>query len=95
MLFRSGDFLQTLGAPDSVAEECYQRALTLAHSQRARSLELRAAKGLARLWQKLGRRAEAYHILAECYNWFTEGFETADLYDARAMLAALSVFDHR
>ncbi len=89
LLKLKGDYLQTLGAPDCAVEECYQRALTLAQSQHARSLELRAAMGLARLWQKVGRRTEAYHVLAECYNWFTEGFETADLGDAGAQLAAL------
>jgi predicted ATPase len=51
---------------------------------------LRAATSLARLWQKDGKRKEAYNLLAEIYGWFTEGFETADLKEARSFLAELS-----
>ena len=87
LLTLKGDFLQALAAPDSDVEAWYVRAKTLAHSQHARSLELRATIGLARLWQKQNRTSEAFEILAGIYNWFTEGFETPDLKDARTLLA--------
>jgi len=61
------------------AEACFQQALTVARHQHAKSLELRAATSLARLWQQQGKRAEAYALLAPLYAWFTEGFDTADL----------------
>jgi predicted ATPase len=72
------------------AETCFQQALTVARRQQARSLELRAAMSLARLWQQQGRRDEARELLAPIYGWFTEGFDTADLQDARALLTAFS-----
>ena len=72
------------------AEACFQHALTVARRQQAKSLELRAAMSLARLWQQQGKRAEARALLAPIYGWFTEGFDTADLQEARALLAALS-----
>ena len=56
----------------------------------AKSLELRAALSLARLWQQQGKRAEVYALLAPVYGWFTEGFDTADLQEAKALLEALS-----
>ena len=90
LLKLKGDLLQTLGAPDREVEDWYQRALTLARSQNARSLELRAAMGLAQLWQKQGKQAEAQHLLAEIYGWFTEGFDTPDLRDAQLLLAELA-----
>ena len=80
---------QTL-TPQEEAEACLQQALTVARRQQAKSLELRAAMSLARLWQQQGKRAEAQELLAPIYGWFTEGFETADLQEARALLAALS-----
>ena len=67
-----------------------RRALDVARCQEAKSLELRAAMSLARLWQQQGKRADAHQLLAEVYDWFTEGFDTADLQEARALLAALS-----
>jgi predicted ATPase len=70
-------------------EECFRQALDVAHLQQAKSLELRAAMSLSRLWQQQGRRAEAHQILAEIYGWFTEGFETPDLQEAKALLEAL------
>ena len=77
-------------APDVVeAETCFQQALTIARRQQARSWELRAAMSLSRLWQRQGREAAAYRVLAEVYGWFTEGFDTADLQEARALLAVL------
>ena len=72
--------------PQAEAEPWLQRALDVARRQEARSLELRAAMSLARLWQQQGKRAEAYELLAPIYGWFTEGFDTADLKDAKALL---------
>jgi class 3 adenylate cyclase/DNA-binding winged helix-turn-helix (wHTH) protein/predicted ATPase len=68
------------------AEACFHQALVSAHQQRARSWELRAATSLARLWQSQGKCQAAYDLLAPVYNWFTEGFETADLQKAKTML---------
>jgi predicted ATPase len=70
------------------AESCFQQALAMARRRQAKSLELRAAMSLGRLWQRQGKRAEAYQLLAEIYGWFTEGFDTADLQEARALLEA-------
>jgi predicted ATPase len=67
-----------------------QRAIDTAHSQQAKSLELRAATSLARLWSEQGKRAQARHLLAPVYGWFTEGFDTADLKEARALLDELT-----
>jgi predicted ATPase len=72
------------------AEECFQQALAIARRQQAKSLELRAAMSLSRLWQQQGKRAEAYEVLAPIYGWFTEGFETANLQEAKALLEALA-----
>jgi predicted ATPase len=71
------------------AEECFRHALDVARRQQAKSLELRAAMSLGRLLQQQGRRAEAHQILVAIYGWFTEGFETPDLQEARALLEAL------
>jgi predicted ATPase/class 3 adenylate cyclase len=72
------------------AEECFRRALSTAQEQRAKSLELRAATSLSRLWQRQGRKSEARRTLASVYDWFTEGFGTPDLQDARTLLEQLS-----
>jgi predicted ATPase len=72
------------------AEACFRRALAIARRQRARSWELRAALSLSRLYQRQGREEEARPIVAEIYGWFTEGFDTADLRDAQALLQAIS-----
>jgi predicted ATPase len=61
----------------------------VARHQQAKSLELRAAMSLSRLWQRQGKCVEAYQLLAEIYGWFTEGFDTADLQEARMLLAEL------
>ena len=82
--------LRQPGTPQAEAETWLQRALDVAHRQEAKSLELRAAMSLSRLWQQQGKRQEAYDLLAPIYHWFTEGFDTADLQDARALLAELS-----
>jgi predicted ATPase len=70
-------------------EACFQRALAIAQRQGIKSLELRAALSLSRLWQQQGKRAAARQLLAEVYGWFTEGFETADLQEAQALLEVL------
>jgi predicted ATPase len=72
------------------AEACFQQALDVARRRQARSWELRAAMSLARLWQQQGKRDEAHELLAPVYSWFTEGFDTADLQEAKALLEALS-----
>jgi predicted ATPase len=82
--------LRQPGTPPAEAETWLQRALDAAHRQEAKSLELRAAMSLARLWQRQGMRAEAYDLLATIYGWFTEGFDTADLQGAKALLEELS-----
>jgi TOMM system kinase/cyclase fusion protein len=76
------------------AESCFQQALDLARNQQAKSFALRAATSLARLWQSQGKRQEAHDLLAPVYNWFTEGFDTADLKDAKALLDALGEQRH-
>jgi predicted ATPase len=68
------------------AEACLVRAIEVARSQRAKSLELRASKSLSRLWQRQGKREEARRLLEEIYGWFTEGFATADLQEAQALM---------
>ena len=72
------------------AERCFRTAIEIARRQSARSAELRATTSLARLLAKQGRRDEARTMLAEIYGWFTEGFDTADLKDAKALLEELS-----
>jgi predicted ATPase len=82
--------LQLPNSDVSQAEACFQQALAVARSQQARSLELRAAISLSRLWQQQGQRAAARELLAPLYGWFSEGFDTPDLQAAKALLAALS-----
>src|SRR5262249_33844514 len=72
------------------AETCFQHAISIARSQQAKSWELRAATSLARLWQSQGKREEARQVLAEVYGWFTEGFDTADLQNAKTLLDELA-----
>jgi predicted ATPase len=72
------------------AQACFHRALDIARSQQAKSLELRAATSLSRLWQQQGKRNEARQLLAEVYSWFTEGFDTPDLREAKALLDELA-----
>jgi predicted ATPase len=72
------------------AETCFHHALDVSRQQQAKSLELRAAMSLARLWQRQGKHAEAHALLAPIYGWFTEGFDTADLQEAKALLQDLT-----
>ncbi len=77
--------------PDtSQAETCFQQALTIAREQHAKAWELRVAASLARLWQSQDKRQDAYDLLAPVYNWFTEGFDTADLIEAKTLLDELA-----
>jgi predicted ATPase len=74
------------------AEACFRHALDIARRQQAKSLELRAAMSLSRLWQQQGRSTDAYQLLAPIYGWFSEGFDTADLQEAEALLDALACY---
>ena len=82
--------LQQSSDNSTEAEVCFQYAMTIAQNQQAKSLELRAATSLARLWQQQGKRTEAHALLAPIYGWFTEGLDTADLQDAKALLDTLA-----
>jgi len=76
--------------PDAPKAEAYfQRALEVARKQQAKSWELRAAMSIARLWRDQGKRQQARELLAPAYCWFTEGFDTLDLKEAKALLAEL------
>jgi hypothetical protein len=74
---------------EAEAEACFHKAIEIARKQQAKSLELRAVMSLAKLWQHQGKRKEAHETLSEIYGWFTEGFDTKDLQDAKALLAEL------
>jgi class 3 adenylate cyclase/predicted ATPase len=87
---RKGRLLLRQGNNEA-AEELYRKALCIAREQEAKMWELRAAMSLARLWGEEGRRAEARDLLAPVYGWFTEGFDTADLKEAKALLAELAL----
>jgi len=75
---------------EAEAEASLHKAIEVARRQRAKSWELRAVITLSRLWQRQGKKAEAHQMLAEIYNWFTEGFDTADLIEAKTLLEALA-----
>jgi predicted ATPase len=81
--------LQQSSDNQAEAETCFHHALDIAQNQQAKSFELRAASSLARLWCQQGKRQEAHDLLAPVYGWFTEGFDTADLQDAKALLEEL------
>ena len=86
-----GEFLLKQDVPDAQeAESCLRQAVDVARQQQAKSLELRAAMSLSRLWQQQGKRAEARQLLEPIYGWFTEGFDTIDLQEARALLEELT-----
>jgi predicted ATPase len=84
-----GELLLALGNSQQ-AEQEFQLALNIARRQEAKSLELRAGISLARLWQIQDKPQEARQILSDIYNWFTEGFDTADLQEAKVLLETLS-----
>ncbi len=79
-----------LSSDEAEAETLFRRALEVAQHQEAKSLELDAATSLARLWQRQGKRVEGCALLAPIYDWFTEGFDTQDLQDAKALLEELA-----
>ena len=85
-----GELLLQAVADARQAEACFHQAIDVARRQQAKTWELRAAMSLARLWQQQGKRADAYNLLAPIYGWFTEGFDTADLREAKARLEALA-----
>ena len=86
-----GELTGRLAHPDPAkAVEAFRTALAIAREQGTRGYELRAATSLARLWRDQGRRGEARDLLAPVYGWFTEGFDTQDLKEAKALLDALS-----
>ena len=88
----AGEIALKSPTPDAAKAEAYfERALTVARSQQAKSWELRAAMSMARLWRDQGKRDEAHDFLAPVYGWFTEGFETLDLKEAKALLDELVV----
>jgi predicted ATPase len=85
-----GELLLRQATPDAAqAEACFHQALAIARHQQAKSWELRAALSLSRLWQQQGQRDAARDLLAPIYGWFTEGFDTADLQEAKALREAL------
>ena len=81
LLYKQGD--------DVNAEASFNKAIEISRKQSAKSLELRAAMSQCRLWEKQGKKAEAHQILTEIYNWFTEGFNTPDLVEAKTLLEKL------
>jgi predicted ATPase len=85
-----GDLILAIGGAPEEAEARYHRALEIARAQEAKSFELRAATSLARLWRDQGKGAAARNLLAPVYAWFTEGFDTGDLTDAKSLLDQLS-----
>jgi predicted ATPase len=86
-----GEILRKQAAADEhQAAACFRQALDVARCQKTRSLELRVATSLGRLWQRQGKHEAAYDLLAPIYNWFTEGFDTADLKEAKALLEELA-----
>jgi predicted ATPase len=88
LLLQAGKNL--LGTDQGTVAGCFQQALAIARQQGAKALELRAAVSLSRLWQTQGQHTAARALLAEIYGWFTEGFDTADLQEAKALLEDLS-----
>jgi predicted ATPase len=92
LLLQSAGQMRASGGPsvESEAEACFRRAIDIARRQEAKAFELRPAMSLSRLWQRQGKRAEARQLLADVYGWFTEGFDTADLQEAKALLEELA-----
>ena len=81
---------QRAGRRKQEVEECFRKAIEIAQKQQAKSLELRATVSLARLWQQQNKQHEAHSMLSDIYNWFTEGFDTRDLQEAKALLEDLA-----
>ena len=87
----AGEIALKSPAPDQQKQQAYfERALAVARQQQAKSWELRAAMSMARLWRDQGKRDEARELLAPVYGWFTEGFDTLDLKEAKALLDELA-----
>ena len=85
-----GEFLLQQSSNNSTeAEVCFHHALDIARTQQTKTFELRVATSLARLWQQHGKRQEAHDLLAPVYGWFTEGFDTPELHEAKALLGTL------
>src|SRR5215831_1851131 len=85
-----GELLLSQASHIGEVEACFRQALDIARHQEAKSLELRAAMSLSRLWHQQGKRQKAYDLLAPVYHWFSEGFDTADLQETKARLEAWS-----
>jgi len=81
-----GELRRVKDDPIADTEACFQEALSIARNQRAKSFELRAATSLARLWRDQGRHDEARRLLADIYDWFSEGFDTLDMTKAKLLL---------
>jgi predicted ATPase len=92
LLTQEGCRLQAEGLREKTAEAeaCFLKAIEIARRQQAKSLELRAVMSLSRLWQQQGKQKETHEMLSALYGWFTEGFDTADLKDAKVLLDELS-----
>ena len=88
----AGEIALKSPAPDAAKAQVYfERALAVARQQQAKSFELRAAMSLARLWRDQGKLQQARELLAPVYGWFTEGFDTRDLKEAKALLEQLAI----
>ncbi len=85
-----GELLRMRGEPEDEVEKHFRQAIEISRQRLAKSWELRATISLSRLWQRQGKREEAKRALAEVYAWFTEGFTTPDLVEAKALLNELS-----
>jgi predicted ATPase len=91
----AGDIALKSPQPDAAkAEKYFELALAVARAQQSKSWELRAAMSMARLWRDQGKRDEARDLLAPVYGWFTEGFDTRDLKEAKALLDELAAWAH-
>jgi predicted ATPase len=90
LTLQQADVQRLVSGGQKEAEEGFGKAIAIARRQQAKSLELRAAMSLARLWQQQGKKAEAHQLLSEVYNWFTEGFDTKDLQEAKALIEELT-----
>ena len=88
--YSSGKSKVSRSQAEAEAEACFHEAIEITQKQQAKSWELRAATSLARLWQQQGKTTEARDLLAPVYNWFTEGFDTKDLQEAKALLQELN-----